>query len=106
MSHVDATTSLKIYKAFCKQTERVVTYLGVAKKMQNVLQVQVPNLKHVGRPQTRNQLALIEEPQAPVSLAGSLEEYIKDSNFEANRLEYRKNREIAEGKPSKRKTCQ
>ena len=47
MSHVDATTSLKIYKSFCKQTERVVTYLGVAKKMQNVLQVQVPNLKHV-----------------------------------------------------------
>ena len=47
MSHVDATTSLKIYKAFCKQTEKVVTYLGVAKKMQNVLNVQVPNLKHV-----------------------------------------------------------
>lgn len=47
MSHVDATTSLKIYKSFCKQTEKVVTYLGVAKKMQNVLQVQIPNLKHV-----------------------------------------------------------
>ena len=39
--------------------------------------------------------------QAPVSLAGSLEEYIKDPNFEANRLEYKQNREIAEGKPSK-----
>ena len=47
MSHVDATSSLKIYKAFCKQTEKVVTYLGVAKKMQNVLNVQIPNLKHV-----------------------------------------------------------
>lgn len=41
--------------------------------------------------------------QAPVSLAGSLEEYIKDPNFEQNRLEYKSNREIAEGKqPSKR----
>ena len=47
MSHVDATTSLKIYKAFCKQTEKVVTYLGVAKKMQGILNVQIPNLKHV-----------------------------------------------------------
>lgn len=47
MSHSDATTSLKIYKHFCKETEKVVTYLGIAKKMQNVLNVQVPNLKHV-----------------------------------------------------------
>lgn len=47
MAQVDATTALKIYKAFCKQTEKVVTYLGVAKKMQNILNVPIPNLKHV-----------------------------------------------------------
>lgn len=47
MSHPDASTALKIYKRFCSQTEKVVTYLGVAKKLQNVINVPVPNLKHV-----------------------------------------------------------
>lgn len=47
MSHVDAENALKIYQHFCKQTERVVNYLGVAKKLQNVLNVQIPNLRHV-----------------------------------------------------------
>ena len=47
MSHVDASTSLKIYKRFCVQTEKVVAYLGVAKKMQNIINVSIPNLKHV-----------------------------------------------------------
>ena len=31
MSHPDATTALKIYKTFCRDTEKVVAYLGVAK---------------------------------------------------------------------------
>jgi hypothetical protein len=47
MSHTDATTSLKIYKTFCRDTEKVVAYLGVAKKLFNVLNVPIPNLKHV-----------------------------------------------------------
>ncbi|QRW03111.1 epsin amino-terminal-like (ENTH) domain-containing protein C19F8,03c [Ceratobasidium sp. AG-Ba] len=80
MSHVDAQAALKIYQHFCKQTERVVNYLGIAKKLQNVLNVQIPNLRH-----------------APVSLAKTLEEYIKDPNFEENRVEYRNSRIIADG---------
>lgn len=47
MSHPDATTALKIYKTFCRDTEKVVTYLGIAKKLQNVTHIQIPNLKHV-----------------------------------------------------------
>jgi hypothetical protein len=47
MSHVDAKGALKIYRHFCKQTEFVVEYLGVAKKLQNLLNVSIPNLKHV-----------------------------------------------------------
>ena len=47
MSQVDAQTALKIYKRFCGETERVVTYLGVAKKMQSIINVPIPNLKHV-----------------------------------------------------------
>ncbi|GAA5919971.1 hypothetical protein JCM1841_004403 [Sporobolomyces salmonicolor] len=84
MSHVDATTALKIYKTFCRDTERVVGYLGIAKKLYNVLNVPIPNLKH-----------------APVSLAGSLEEYLNDPNFEKNRQEYKENKRIADGASSK-----
>lgn len=47
MSHVDAEQALAIYRYFCKQTEKVVEYLGVAKKLQNLLNVPIPNLKHV-----------------------------------------------------------
>ena len=47
MSHIDAKEALAIYRHFCNQTERVVEYLGVAKKLQNLLNVPIPNLKHV-----------------------------------------------------------
>lgn len=47
MSHVDAEEALAIYRHFCKQTERVVEFLGVAKKLQNLLNVPIPNLKYV-----------------------------------------------------------
>ncbi|GAA5897805.1 uncharacterized protein JCM6883_000824 [Sporobolomyces salmoneus] len=80
MSHTDATTALKIYKTFCRDTEKVVGYLGIAKKLYNVLNVPIPNLKH-----------------APVSLAGSLEEYLNDPNFEKNRQEYRENKRVVDG---------
>ncbi|ESK97775.1 enth domain-containing protein [Moniliophthora roreri MCA 2997] len=79
MSHVDAEQALAIYRHFCQQTEKVVEYLGVAKKLQNLLNVPIPNLKH-----------------APVSLAGALEEYLSDPNFEQNRIEYKTNKEASE----------
>ncbi|KAK7683337.1 hypothetical protein QCA50_013599 [Cerrena zonata] len=79
MSRIDAKDALVIYRHFCKQTERVVEYLGVARKLQNLLSVPIPNLRH-----------------APVSLAGSLEEYLNDPNFEQNRIEYKTNKEAAE----------
>jgi len=83
MSHVDATTALKTYKIFCKQCERVVSYLGVAKKLQNIINVNIPNLRH-----------------APVSLSGSLEEYLNDPNFETNRQEYKESKRVADGRPT------
>lgn len=82
MSHVDAEEALSIYRHFCQQTEKVVEYLGVAKKLQNLLNVPIPNLKH-----------------APVSLAGALEEYLNDPNFEQNRIEYKTNKEASERVP-------
>lgn len=47
MSKIDAKEALAIYRHFCTETERVVEYLGVAKKLQNILNVPIPNLRHV-----------------------------------------------------------
>ncbi|EIN09626.1 ANTH-domain-containing protein [Punctularia strigosozonata HHB-11173 SS5] len=79
MSRVDAEDALKVYLHFCKQCERVVDYLAIATKLQNLLNVQIPNMRH-----------------APVSLAGSLQEYLDDPNFEQNRIEYKLAKENAD----------
>ncbi|GAA97347.1 uncharacterized protein L969DRAFT_94405 [Mixia osmundae IAM 14324] len=84
MSKSDAETALKIYTRFCAQTEKVVTYLSVAKKLANILLISVPNLRH-----------------APVSLAGSLKEYLEDPNFEQNRTEYRQSKQVSDGVPAR-----
>ena len=47
MSKIDAKDALQIYKKFVKQTEKVVDYLGAAKKIQDRLGIDIPNLKHV-----------------------------------------------------------
>lgn len=47
MSKIDAKDALQIYKKFVKQTEKVVEYLGAAKKIQDRLGIIIPNLKHV-----------------------------------------------------------
>lgn len=47
MSRIDAAEALSIYRHFCKQTELVSEYLGVAKKLQNLLNVPIPNLRLV-----------------------------------------------------------
>lgn len=41
---------------------------------------------------------LNRRPQAPVSLVVHLRSYLEDPNFEANRVEYKANKEIADGK--------
>lgn len=39
------------------------------------------------------------KPQAPVSLASSLQEYLNDPNFEQNRIEYKASRAAAGRNP-------
>ncbi|CAG8695842.1 9922_t:CDS:2, partial [Racocetra fulgida] len=72
MSRIDAKNSLQIYKKYVQQTEKVVDYLSIAKKMQAALRMSVPNLKH-----------------APTSLTATLEEYVNDPEFEENRRQYK-----------------
>ena len=85
MSKQDATESFDIYKYFIKQTDRVVDFLGVARKLHNVVNVPVPNLKH-----------------APTGLVKALEEYLNDPNFEDNRREYRASLGVVEGRTAGR----
>lgn len=53
MTHVDAEQALVVYRHFCKQAEYAVEFLGVAKKLQNILNVPIPSLKHVMSPTSR-----------------------------------------------------
>ncbi|EIM19757.1 ANTH-domain-containing protein [Wallemia mellicola CBS 633.66] len=80
MSKIDATEALKIYRTFCRQTESVIQYLSIARRLHNVLNVLVPNIKH-----------------APLSLYGALKEYLEDPNFEQNRIEYKHNKSVIDG---------
>lgn len=80
MSKPDATRSLELYRRFVRQTETVVAYLSAARRAASSININIPNLKH-----------------APTSLAGALEEYLNDENFEENRITYKENRRVAEG---------
>ncbi|RKP09390.1 ANTH domain-containing protein [Thamnocephalis sphaerospora] len=60
MEYEEAGKALDIYKTFTKQTESVVDYLEVARKMQYAVQINIPKMKH-----------------PPVSLVTALEDYLK-----------------------------
>lgn len=71
LSKVDAEHAISIYKAFAKQTDQVIQYLGIARQYEHVTKLEIPKIKH-----------------APTSLAASLQEYIDDNDFETNRRQY------------------
>lgn len=71
MSKVDAERAIHIYRMFTKLTDHVVQYLAVARHYEYVTRFQIPKIKH-----------------APTSLASSLEEYLRDKDFEVNRRQY------------------
>lgn len=47
MAHTDASAALNLYRTFCTQTVNVVEYLTIARKLENLLNVPIPSLKHV-----------------------------------------------------------
>ncbi|KAF2402879.1 ANTH-domain-containing protein [Trichodelitschia bisporula] len=71
MSKPDAERALKIYRTFVKQTDQVVQYLSIARHYEHATRLEIPKIKH-----------------APTSLAGSLDEYVKDPEFDSNRRQY------------------
>ncbi|KAM0717734.1 hypothetical protein Q7P37_007586 [Cladosporium fusiforme] len=71
MSKPDAERAIKIYKTFCKQTDLVVQFLGVARQFEHATRLEIPKIKH-----------------APTSLAASLQEYLDDKEFDVNRRQY------------------
>ena len=71
MSYVDAEQALVIYRSFCKQAEYAVEFLGVAKKLQNILNVPIPSLKHVMLPTSHTRcFTHIFSPRHPSPLWG------------------------------------
>ncbi|RKF55522.1 ENTH domain-containing protein [Golovinomyces cichoracearum] len=81
MSKIDAERALSIYKNFIEQTDLVVQYLSVARQYEYQTRVQVPKLKH-----------------APVNLGQQLEDYLRDPDFETNRVQYLKEQEAKNNK--------
>ena len=71
MPRPQAERALELYKRFALQTERVVAFLDASRRSSYAMRSMIPTLKH-----------------APLSLAGSLEEYLRDPNFEKNRQDY------------------
>lgn len=71
MSKPDAERSLAIYKRFVQQTDGVIIFMSLARSLESVTRLEIPNLQH-----------------APTSLGTSLEEYINDPDFEQNRIQY------------------
>ncbi|KAF9960388.1 hypothetical protein BGZ65_012385, partial [Modicella reniformis] len=65
MSKEQARHGLKIYKIFAEQTTKSVEYFSVAKRMENVIHINIPQLKH-----------------APLSLVRTLEEYLNSPDFQ------------------------
>ena len=83
MSKYDAERALAIYKTFTKQTNLVVEFLSTARQYENATRLEIPKLKH-----------------APTSLTSSLEEYLKDPDFEINRRQYLAQQDVKKGKKS------
>lgn len=84
MSKYDAERALAVYKTFTKQTNYVVEFLSTARQYENATRLEIPKLKH-----------------APTSLTSSLEEYLKDPDFESNRRQYLAQQDAKKGRKTK-----
>lgn len=63
MTKDQARLGLQIYKTFAEQTTKSMEYFSVAKRMESVIHITIPQLKHVS-------LCLSEANDALLSLVG------------------------------------
>ncbi|KAF9094623.1 hypothetical protein BGX27_001404, partial [Mortierella sp. AM989] len=83
MAKDEARLGLKIYKVFAEQTTKAMEYFSVAKRMETVIHITIPQLKH-----------------APLSLVRTLEEYVNSPDFEEEQKSASKPKEATPAKSS------
>ncbi|QDS68877.1 hypothetical protein FKW77_007589 [Venturia effusa] len=71
MSKTDAERTLRVYRTFVRQTDLAVKYFSLARNYEHVTRLEIPKIRH-----------------APTSLAGQLEDYVKDNDFDVMRRQY------------------
>ncbi|KAF9902909.1 hypothetical protein EC991_004381 [Linnemannia zychae] len=83
MSKDQARLGLQIYKTFAEQTTKSMEYFSVAKRMEGVIHITIPQLKH-----------------APLSLVRTLEDYLNSPDFEEGQQAAAKQKESSTAKPA------
>lgn len=84
MTKDQARLGLQIYKTFAEQTTKSMEYFGVAKRMESVIHITIPQLKH-----------------APLSLVRTLEDYLNSPDFEEGQQAATKQKEVAAASAAK-----
>ncbi|KAG0273649.1 hypothetical protein BGZ95_010557 [Linnemannia exigua] len=81
MTKDQARLGLQIYKTFAEQTTKSMEYFSVAKRMESVIHITIPQLKH-----------------APLSLVRTLEDYLNSPDFEEGQQAATKQKETSDAK--------
>ncbi|KAG0378087.1 hypothetical protein BGX24_004784 [Mortierella sp. AD032] len=81
MTKDQARLGLQIYKTFAEQTTKSMEYFSVAKRMESVIHITIPQLKH-----------------APLSLVRTLEDYLNSPDFEEGQQAATKQKETTAAK--------
>ncbi|KAG0212479.1 hypothetical protein BGX28_006246 [Mortierella sp. GBA30] len=82
MTKDQARLGLQIYKTFAEQTTKAMDYFSVAKRMEGVIHITIPQLKH-----------------APLSLVRTLEDYLTSPDFEDEQQLASKPKDVPTSKP-------
>ncbi|KAG0018033.1 hypothetical protein BGZ80_007624 [Entomortierella chlamydospora] len=81
MGKDEARLGLKMYKVFAEQTTKSMEYFSVAKRMEAIIHINIPQLKH-----------------APLSLVRTLEEYVNSPDFEEEQKSAAKTKSVTPSK--------
>eukprot|EP00842_Homolaphlyctis_polyrhiza_P003480 jgi/Hompol1/4132/HPOL_003478-RA len=80
LDRVNAARGLEIYKKFAKEIKKIVEFFDTARRVSREMGIDIPTFTH-----------------PPVSLAVSLEEYLRSPDFEAQRAAYKQRKAVKAG---------